>query len=108
MSQLLRGAWRLCASCLRRSTVPFDPLTATVTEIQSLLASNRITSVELLQSYLEQITQHNAYLRAVIVTGPTALKYASKLDDERGRGVSRGVLHGVPILVKVCIYVELA
>lgn len=40
------------------------------------------------------------YLESVIEVNPEALDIAACLDDERRRGTVRGVLHGVPVLVK--------
>lgn len=40
------------------------------------------------------------YLKSVIEVNPEALEIAACLDDERRRGTVRGVLHGVPVLVK--------
>ena len=79
----------------------FDPLTATASNLQHLLSSGKLTSVELCQVYLDQILQHDHYLKAVLAVGPTALSQAAVLDEERLQGRVRGPLHGIPILVKV-------
>ena len=42
----------------------------------------------------------NPYLEAVIETNPDALEIAAELDDERRAGTVRGILHGIPVLVK--------
>jgi amidase len=51
---------------------------------------------------IERDNHHGLNLRAVIQTAPTdkVLHIASMLDDERARGLSRGLLHGIPMLVK--------
>ena len=79
----------------------FDPLTATASQLQDLLSSGKLTSVELCQAYFDQIAQHDHYLKAILSVSPTALSQAAALDEERMQGHIRGPLHGIPILVKV-------
>jgi len=77
-----------------------------VTGALELLAAGTTTSVDLVQAYLDRIAAYDdAYadqpgLRAVVTVSPTALEQARLLDAERTAGVSRGPLHGVPVLVK--------
>ncbi|KAL2064596.1 hypothetical protein VTL71DRAFT_3733 [Oculimacula yallundae] len=75
-------------------------LTATARDIQKELTAKRITSVEVIDKYLDQISQHNSYLRAVIAICPSARQQAEILDRERQNGKIRGPLHGVPVLLK--------
>lgn len=42
----------------------------------------------------------NPYLEAVVETNPDALDIAAALDAERRAGTVRGMLHGIPVLVK--------
>lgn len=42
----------------------------------------------------------NPYLEAVIEVNPDASTIAAELDNERRAGRVRGMLHGIPILVK--------
>lgn len=79
----------------------FDPLTATVFELQELLSSKKINSVDLVSQYITQIKLHDEYLKAVLCIAPTAIEEAHRLDRERLDGRIRGPLHGIPILVKV-------
>lgn len=83
----------------------FDPLTVSAFELSELLAAQAITSIEIVELYLQQIEQHNRrgrQLRALISVAPKheLLKIAKKLDDERARGKIRGPLHGIPIVLK--------
>ncbi|MFF7372244.1 amidase family protein [Streptomyces tricolor] len=74
-----------------------------VTELRDRLASGKLTSVELTAFYLNRIAELNHKgpgLHAVIETNPDALKLAAKRDAERRAGKVRGVLHGIPLLVK--------
>jgi amidase len=73
---------------------------ATIPELQALMNSGALTSVQLTTNYLNQIATFNNLLHAVIETNPDALAIAKKLDTERRSGRLRGPLHGIPILVK--------
>jgi Asp-tRNA(Asn)/Glu-tRNA(Gln) amidotransferase A subunit family amidase len=78
-----------------------DCLTISASELQDLLTAGKITSLSLVETYFEQISRHNEYLRSVFQICPTALQQAKRLDAERrGRSV-RGPLHGIPVLIKV-------
>jgi amidase len=73
---------------------------ATIPELQALMSSGVLTSVQLTTRYLHRIARFNPLLHAVIETNPDALAIASALDAERASGQLRGPLHGIPILVK--------
>jgi amidase len=73
---------------------------ATIPELQALMNSGALTSVQLTTDYLNQIATFNPLLHAVIETNPDALAIAKNLDTERHAGHLRGPLHGIPVLVK--------
>ncbi|MCJ1288823.1 hypothetical protein MMC34_000353 [Xylographa carneopallida] len=75
-------------------------LDITIDEINQLLQDRTTTSEELVNVYLQRISEVNGKLRAINETNPDALAIARELDEERARGTVRGPLHGVPILVK--------
>ncbi|KAL6824616.1 amidase signature enzyme [Trichoderma sp. SZMC 28015] len=82
-----------------------DPLTTTAEELQELLTSGRLTSLDSVNIYLRQIEQHNKNglkLNAIISTAPQhiVIKQARLLDAERADGRIRGPLHGIPVVVK--------
>jgi amidase len=84
----------------------FDVLTTHVADLQALLDSGRLTSVDLVGKYLAQIKQHNTAgmgVRALISIAPrmSLLKQASDLDIERKLQGRRGPMHGIPVIVKV-------
>ena len=81
---------------------PFDPRTATASDLQELLQASMVTSFQLVKIYLQQIEQYNGYLKAVISTAPESalLDRAEKLDAERAGQKVRSSLHGIPILIK--------
>ncbi|KAJ0417486.1 amidase signature domain-containing protein [Aspergillus carlsbadensis] len=75
-------------------------LEASIDDLQALLSTGKLTSVELLQCYLERIYQTNSYLKAILQHNPDALRIASAIDQERSSGRIRGPLHGIPFIVK--------
>ena len=75
-------------------------LEATIPELQALMSSGALTSVQLTTRYLNRIAHFNPLLHAVIETNPDALTIANTLDTERQSGQLRGPLHGIPVLVK--------
>ncbi|EPS29808.1 hypothetical protein PDE_04758 [Penicillium oxalicum 114-2] len=79
-----------------------DLLTATASDLQDLLASQQLRSVDLVEKYRAQIDTYDGYLHAVIQQAPRdlVLSRAMALDKERQEGKLRGPLHGIPILVK--------
>ncbi|KAF2201136.1 amidase signature enzyme [Delitschia confertaspora ATCC 74209] len=82
-----------------------DLLETSAFELSEMLNAQLVTSVEIVETYLAQIEQHNRrgrQLRALISVAPKheLLKIAKRLDDERARGKLRGPLHGIPIVVK--------
>lgn len=82
-----------------------DPLTTTAEELQELLTSGHLTSLDLINIYLGQIEQHNKNglkLNAIISTAPYHIvaEQARILDAERVAGSVRGPLHGIPVVVK--------
>jgi amidase len=71
----------------------------TIPELQQLMNSRRINSVELTNFYLRRIRQLNPTLNAVITVSPTALADARAADAARRSGDHRPLL-GIPIIVK--------
>ncbi len=75
----------------------------TVAELQALMAAGKLTSVQLTQEFLtriQQIDQSGPGLNSVIEVNPDALALARKADAERRRGIVRGPLHGIPVMLK--------
>jgi amidase len=71
----------------------------TIPQLQELMNSHRINSVELTNFYLRRIRQLNPELHAVITVSPTALADARATDAARRDGDHRPLL-GIPIIVK--------
>ena len=73
----------------------------TIPQLQRLMHSGALTSVELTLGYIRRIVDLNPALHAVIEINPNAVAIAAQLDHERRHhNALRGPLHGIPILVK--------
>jgi amidase len=75
----------------------------TINELQEKVKSGKLTYVKLTKLYLSRIQaidKSGAGLNAIIELNPDALSIATKMDDERKQGKSRGPLHGIPVLIK--------
>ncbi|XP_021810448.1 putative amidase ARB_02965 [Prunus avium] len=76
---------------------------ATIDDIQLAFKHKQLTSRQLVQFYLGEISRLNPFLKGVIEVNPDALYLADKADYERktkAPSVSLSKLHGIPILVK--------
>jgi amidase len=71
----------------------------TIPQLQELMDSHRINSVNLMNFYLHRISQLNPMLNAVITVSPTAHADALAADAARRNGDHRPLL-GIPIIVK--------
>jgi amidase len=71
----------------------------TIPQLQALMSSRRLSSVDLTNFYLRRIGELNPMLNAVITVSPTALVDARAADAARGSGDHRPLL-GIPIIVK--------
>jgi amidase len=81
----------------------FDPLTTNAVDLQHLLQTGQITSVQVVEQYLEQIDRHEPALNALASIAPreSLRRLAASLDGERSQGRIRGPLHGIPIVLEV-------
>ncbi|MEO5762988.1 MAG: amidase [Vicinamibacteria bacterium] len=76
---------------------------ATISGLASRLANGELSSLALTQAYLARIAavdRGTDGLRSIIETNLDAERIAASLDAERQAGKVRGLLHGLPILVK--------
>ena len=68
-----------------------------VTRLAELLRTRQVTSLELTELYLDRLKRYNPVLNCVAcLTEDLAYAQAQRADDEIGRGLYRGPLHGVP------------
>lgn len=72
----------------------------TVAEIQHHFEHRHFSCVDYIAYCLDYIHVVNPYVEAVIKTNAEAFAIAKRLDGERLPGTVRGLLHGIPILVK--------
>jgi amidase len=76
-------------------------LEKTIPQLQALMNSGELTSVELTLGYIRRIARLNPLLHAVIEINPVAVAIAAHRDIERRQHRRlRGPLHGIPILIK--------
>lgn len=75
----------------------------TVGQLSEAMASGDHSALSITEAYLQRIEavdRRGPTLRAVIEVNPDARSVASALDHERQERGPRGLLHGVPVLVK--------
>jgi amidase len=81
----------------------FEVHEQSILELQSAMASGRVTSRGLVESYLARIQaydQAGPRLNSIVLINPRAREQADALDRERADKNVRGPLHGIPILIK--------
>ena len=81
----------------------FDLTSATIFEIQEAMTAGSLTSerlTELVLARIEAYEEEGPKLNAIITLNPEALAEARLLDKERLEHGPRGLLHGIPILLK--------
>ncbi|SDH70838.1 amidase [Nonomuraea jiangxiensis] len=72
---------------------------ATVLDLQRAMDRGRFDAVALTRFYLDRIRKVDPLLNSVIQTNPAALEEAERSDRRRRHG-GRGVLEGIPVLLK--------
>src|SRR5262249_41028989 len=97
---LMAGAATFVRARPRSSGAGASFLEKSIPELQSLMIGGALTSAELTALYLDRIADLNPLLHAVIETNPDAASIAAGLDAERAAGNLRGLLHGIPVLLK--------
>jgi amidase len=85
-------------------TLPLEPHTElneiTINELQAKMKSGEVSAKKLAEKYLERIKEVDPKILSVIEVNPDALKIAEEMDRERKKGKVRGMLHGIPVLIK--------
>jgi amidase len=102
-AEVITEAGRARVANNRFSIPPFALEENTLADLQSAMASGRMTARSITQMYLDRIQaldRTGPTLRAVLEINPDALSIADSLDRERKVGKVRGPLHGIPILIK--------
>src|SRR5271154_3213179 len=92
------------AAAGQNSVKSFQLDEATISDVHAAYKSGALTSVKLVQAYLERIRacdQAGPKLNVVIFLNPRALEEAAALDENfRKTGKFVGPLHGIPVLLK--------
>jgi len=73
---------------------------ATIADLQAKMKAGPLTSKRLVEMYLERIKEIDTKTRSVIEINPDALAIAEQMDRERKNRKTRGMLHGIPVLIK--------
>jgi amidase len=76
---------------------------ASITEIQEAIKNKKVTSKTLVLMYLNRIAhldKKDPGLHAIMEINPDAIHIAEALDYEREQKGIRGLLHGIPVLLK--------
>jgi amidase len=86
----------------------FNPDTLTLREMAGLLRRGVLTSVTLLEFYLQRIAERNQQINALIQLAPVEdLRRQAREADEMARvGQISGPLHGIPITIKDVLHVQ--
>lgn len=82
---------------------PFNPVEATIADIQTAMTAGRLTAEQLVELYLDRIERYDKQgpkLNSIIRINDKALEIARALDEERAKTGPRGPLHGIPVIVK--------
>ena len=85
------------------ATAPFELEEATISGLQEMMASGRMTSEKLVSLYfarIDRVDRGGTGLNAVVQKNPDAPAIARELDRERREKGPRGPLHGIPVLIK--------
>lgn len=85
----------LATAASARSTTSF-----TIEEAHTALADGSHTSVQLTQNFLGRIAKYEPFYNAFTAMNHEALQEARESDARRAKGKSKGVLDGVPIVIK--------
>ena len=75
----------------------------TIADLQKRMVSGEDTARSLTEKYIariEALDKRGPQLRSVLEINPDAIAIAESLDAERKAGRVRGLLHGIPILIK--------
>ena len=101
LSLILTSARRPQSPGAARPVVDLEE--ATIADLQARMQSGRETARSLTEKYIariEAVDRGGPALRSVLEINPDALAIADRLDTERRSRGPRGLLHGIPVLLK--------
>lgn len=79
------------------------PYYQSIAELQAALQAGETTSVEITRAFLqriEKLDQNGPAINSVIEINPEALEIAHARDEARANGEAKGLLFGIPVMVK--------
>jgi amidase len=82
---------------------PFELEEATISDLQAWMSTGKFTARTITEKYLARIDavdKHGPAVNSVIELNPDAQAIADSLDKERKEKGPRGLLHGIPVLIK--------
>ena len=91
------------SSSLNFERESFELDETSISELAEKMASGKYSARSIAEKYLARIEatdQWGPTLRSVIELNPDALSIADALDNERREKGARGLLHGIPVLIK--------
>ena len=98
------GAAREIASAAPSPGIkPFELDEITITDLQDGMKSGKFTARSLVEAYsvrIDEVDKKGPAINSVIEMNPDALSIADSLDQERKAKGPRGLLHGIPVLIK--------
>lgn len=98
------GSWDSSVTPAHEAVIkPFELEEVTIAELQAGMKSGKWTARSIAQKYLsriEEIDKRGPSVNAIIELNPDALAAADALDKERKAKGVRGLLHGIPVLIK--------
>ena len=72
----------------------------TIRELQAMMQTGELSSVQLLDHYIDRIVEIDPLLNSILEINADAYQIAEILDAERLAGQTRSLLHGIPVLLK--------
>ncbi|MCD9188434.1 MAG: amidase [Pyrinomonadaceae bacterium] len=78
----------------------FDLEEVTVTQLQEMMKTGKMTSKDIVQKYLDRIKEVDPKINSVVEINPDAVTIAEQMDKERKSNKVRSPLHGIPVLLK--------
>ena len=74
--------------------------TATIPHLAGRMDAGTLTSVDLTRAYLRRIETVDRKVRSVVAVNPEALAQAAESDRRRRQGRAKGLMDGIPVLLK--------
>lgn len=103
MKQAVRGALITSLLISSAQAAAYDVTEKSIAQLQADLSVGRTSSSEIVSAYLariDRIDRDGPALRSVIAINPGAIAAAGAADQARKAGQARGILFGIPVLVK--------